>query len=79
MWVGSAWTAASGPVDEGGSWARMSPMKTTLLALCLALSACGTTPPKLAVDAPAAEVYEAWRSYAADTDRRVFVHLGAPW
>ena len=57
----------------------MIPMKTTFLALCLTLSACVSTPPTLAQDAPAAEVYEAWRSYAADTGRRVFVHLGAPW
>lgn len=63
----------------------MSPMKTLLLALSVTLSACGSTavqetvPPTLVADAPAAEVYETWRAYAAKTDRRLFVHLGAPW
>jgi len=63
----------------------MVPMKTSLLALCLALSACGSIGvrevalPQLAEDATALEVFEGWRSYAAETDRRVFVHLGAPW
>ena len=63
-------------------------MKRTLLALSLALAACAgsptyestaITPPALASDAAAADVYEAWRSHAARTDRRLFVHLGAPW
>lgn len=60
-------------------------MKTTLLALCLTLTACGSVglrqaaPPVLAADATALEVFEGWRSFAADTDRRVLVHLGAPW
>jgi hypothetical protein len=60
-------------------------MKTTLLALCLTFSACGSVgvqqaaPPVLAADATALEVFEGWRSFAADTDRRVLVHLGAPW
>ena len=60
-------------------------MKTSFLTLCLTFSACGSVgvqqaaPPVLAADATALEVYEGWRSYAADTARRVFVHLGAPW
>lgn len=60
-------------------------MKASILALSLALSACGSagvrvaTPPTLADDAGAAEVFEAWRTYAVETDRRMFVHLGAPW
>ena len=60
-------------------------MKTTFLALCLTFSACGSVgvqqaaPPVLAADATALEVFEGWRSFAADTDRRVLVHLGAPW
>lgn len=63
----------------------MASMKTTLLALCLTFSACGSvgvqeaSPPELAADATALEVFEGWRSFAVDTDRRVFVHLGAPW
>jgi hypothetical protein len=72
-------------VAEDRAEAKMVSMKTTLLALCLTLSACGSigvqeaAPPALAADATALEVFEGWRSYAADTDRRVFVHLGAPW
>ena len=61
------------------------PMKYTVLALCLTLSACDSMgarqamPPQLADEATAFQVYESARSYAADTDRRVLVHLGAPW
>jgi len=63
----------------------MARMKITLSVLCLALSACGSvglqhsTPPKFAADATAVEIYEGSRAYADATDRKVFVHLGAPW
>jgi hypothetical protein len=77
--------AAFGLVIERGCLIRMDLMKNIVLALCLTLSACDSmgarqaTPPQLAEDATALEVYESYRSYAADTDRRVLVHLGAPW
>ena len=77
--------AAFGRVIEHDHLIRMEFMKNTVLALCLTLSACDSmgarqaTPPQLAEDATALEVYESYRSYAADTDRRVLVHLGAPW
>ena len=77
--------AAFGLVIERGCLIRMDLMKNTVLALCLTLSACDSmgarqvTPPQLAAEATALEVYESWRSYAADTDRRILVHLGAPW
>ena len=63
----------------------MNLMKNIVLALCLTLSACDpmgarqAMPPQLADGATAFQVYESARSYAADTDRRVLVHLGAPW
>ncbi len=77
--------AVFGRVIEHDHLIRMELMKNTVLALCLTLSACDSmgarqaTPPQLAEDATALEVYESYRSYAADTDRRVLVHLGAPW
>jgi hypothetical protein len=82
---GSAWMAVFGLVGERDRLLRMDLMKNTVLALCLILSACDSmgvhqvTPPQLAEEATALEVYESYRSYAADTDRRVLVHLGAPW
>ena len=77
--------AVFGLVVERSFMIRMDLMKNTVLALCLTFSACDSmgarpaTPPQLAEEATALEVYESYRSYAADTDRRVLVHLGAPW
>lgn len=64
---------------------RMNLMKNVVLALCLTVSACDSMgsrqamPPQLAEGATAFQVYESARSHAADTERRVLVHLGAPW
>ncbi|MAF65622.1 MAG: hypothetical protein CMJ84_08195 [Planctomycetes bacterium] len=63
-------------------------MPRTALALSLTLAAClgpvgpnarETPPPEPRAGAAAGEVYGAWRAFAADADRRLFVHIGAPW
>ncbi|MDP6539301.1 MAG: hypothetical protein QF903_09710 [Planctomycetota bacterium] len=63
-------------------------MKSVLPLVCLTFAAClapsgppadSAPPPEPAADAPAAEVYDAWRAFALRTDRRLLLHIGAPW
>jgi len=56
-------------------------LRLAILSTLLSTAACVSPPsaPVLAEDADAFEVLEANRAFAASVNKRLFVHIGAPW